>query len=180
MRELSQHILDALQNAREAKASAVDLVIEEDLAADRLTIVVQDNGRGIGRDHLRRIFDPFFTTRSTRRVGLGLPLFKAAAERCNGDLTIRSQAGEGTTLRATFQHSHIDRPPLGNITSTLMTVILAGGCDLHYVHRREGRTFEFRTADMRAELGDVPLTHPAVRGWLKDFVAQGEAALRES
>lgn len=179
MRELSQHVLDALQNALEAEASAIDLMVEEDLAGDRLTVVVRDNGRGIRQDHLRRIFDPFFTTRSTRRVGLGLPLFKAAAERCKGDLTVRSRAGEGTTLRATFQHSHIDRPPLGNITSTLMAVILAGGCDLHYVHRREGRTFEFHTADMRAELGDVPLTHPAVRGWLKDYIAQGEAALSE-
>ena len=179
MRELSLHILDALENSLEAGATLIELIVEEDLAADWLTITIQDNGRGMSEDQLARIFDPFFTTRSTRHVGLGIPLFRAATERCNGDLTIASQLGEGTTLRATFQHSHIDRAPLGNIAGTLLAVILSGSCDLRYVHRVDGREFEFSTEDIRIELGDIPLTHPAVRKWLRDFIDEGEESLRQ-
>ncbi|HET90566.1 MAG TPA: ATP-binding protein [Chloroflexi bacterium] len=180
MRELGLHILDALENSLAAGATCVELTIEEDLAADRLVITVHDNGRGMSAEQLACVFDAFYTTRTTRHVGLGVPLFKAAAERCNGDLTITSQVGEGTTLQAVFQHSHIDRAPLGNIQSTLLAFILFGSCDLHYVHRINGREFEFHTADMRTELEDIPLTHPAVRDWLQEFIAAGEAELRQN
>jgi len=139
MRELSLHILDAMQNSLEAGATLIELTIEEDLKADRLTITVRDNGRGMAEEQLARIADPFFTTRSTRHVGLGIPLFKAAAEHCNGALTVTSRLGEGTTLQATFQHSHIDRAPLGDIAGTLLAVILGQKCDVHYVHRIIGR-----------------------------------------
>jgi hypothetical protein len=178
MRELSLHILDAMENSLEAGATWIDLTIEEDPAADRLAIMIQDNGPGMSEGQLARIFDPFFTTRSTRYVGLGIPLFKAATERCNGSLTITSQPGEGTMLWATFQHSHIDRAPLGNITETLLAVILSGSCNLHYVHRVDGHEFAFSTKDIRSELDNVPLTHPAVRKWLRDFIDEGEESLQ--
>jgi hypothetical protein len=177
MRELSLHILDALENSLEAGATLIELVIEEDLAADWLTIAIRDNGRGMSEDQLARINDPFFTTRSTRHVGLGIPLFMAATERCEGSLAVTSQLGKGTTLKATFRHSHIDRAPLGDITGTLLAIILAGSSDLHYIHRLDGRHFEFGTADVRAELGDIPLTYPTVRTWLRDFIDEGEASL---
>lgn len=177
MRELSLHILDALENSLTAEATVIGLVIEEDATADQLTITIQDNGRGMTAAQLTQVYDPFFTTRNTRHVGLGIPLFKAAAERCNGDLTITSQLGKGTTLQATFQHSHIDRAPLGDMTSTLMAVILAGTCDLHYIHRVDGKEFEFNTAGIKAELGEIPLTHPAVRKWLQEFITAGEHEL---
>lgn len=177
MRELSLHVLDALENSLEAGATLIELVIEEDLAADWLTIAIRDDGRGMSEDQLARINDPFFTTRSTRHVGLGIPLFAAAAERCEGNLAVTSQPGKGTSLQATFRHSHIDRAPLGDITGTLLAVILAGSSDLHYIHRLDGHQFEFHTADVRSELGDIPLTHPAVRTWLRDFINEGEASL---
>jgi len=191
MRELSLHILDILQNSIEAGATLVELTIEEDLVTDRLNITVDDDGRGMSEAQATRIFDPFYTTRKTRHVGLGLPLFKAAAERCNGDLIVTSQLGKGTTIRAAFQHSHIDRAPLGDVISTLLSFILANKCDLHYIHRVKKRRqedmgtqthgdtetveFEFHTAAIKAEMGDVPLTHPQVRRWLQEFIAEGEA-----
>ena len=178
MRELSLHILDALENSLTAEASLIELIIKEDVTADQLTITIQDNGRGMTEAQLARVYDPFFTTRNTRHVGLGIPLFKAAAERCNGDLTIASQLGKGTTLRATFQHSHIDRAPLGDMTSTLIAVILAGVCDLRYVHWVDGKEFEFSKVDIKAELGEIPLTHPAVRKWLQEFIIEGEQELK--
>jgi hypothetical protein len=191
MRELSLHILDILQNSVEAGATRVELTIYDDLAADRLTITVGDNGRGIPPEKLPKLFDPFYTTRSTRHVGLGLPLLKAAAERCNGDVTLASEVGVGTTLTATFQHSHLDRAPLGDLTGTLLTFILGGACDLRYMHRVRAKgergsggageqEFAFDTAEIRAELGDVPLNHPDVREWLRQFIIEGEAALTRS
>jgi hypothetical protein len=177
MRELSLHILDALQNSLEAGATFVELIVEDDLAADRLTITIRDNGRGMDEAQLARVFDPFFTTRKTRHVGLGIPLFKAAAQRCNGDLIITSRVGKGTTLVATFQHSHIDRAPLGDVAGTLMAFILGGRCDVHYLHRVDGQEFEFHTAEIKAELEDMPLSHPAVREWLQEFITRGEAEL---
>jgi len=196
MRELSLHILDILQNSVEAGATRVELTIDEDLAVDRLTITIEDNGRGIPPEKLPNLFDPFYTTRSTRHVGLGLPLLKAAAERCNGDVTLASEVGVGATLTATFQHSHLDRAPLGDLTGTLLTFILGGACDLRYVHRVRGAgergsrgageqgsggvrewEFAFDTAEMKVELGEVPLTHPDVREWLRQFIAEGEAEL---
>lgn len=181
MRELSLHILDILQNSVEAGATLVELTIEEDSIQDRLTIAVSDNGCGISEERLQQVFDPFHTTRRTRHVGLGLPLLKAAAQRCGGDVTIRSQVGVGTALEATFQRSHIDRAPLGDMTSTLLSFVLGGRCDLHYAHRVCGpkgdRVFELQTADIKAELGDVPLSHRQVREWLREYIVDGETAL---
>jgi len=177
--ELSLHILDVLENAVEAGATRVGLRIEEDLEADRLTIEIIDNGKGMDEETLARVLDPFFTTRRTRHVGLGLPLFAAAAERCNGALHVESQVGQGMRVVVTFQHSHIDRAPLGDVKGTLLAFLMTGRpIDLHYVHRMDGRTFEFDTAELRAELGDMPLTLPAVRRWLGEFIGEGEGELR--
>jgi hypothetical protein len=177
MRELSLHILDVLQNSLEAGATLVELAIEEDLGADQLVISVRDNGRGMDQATLARVVDPFYTTRKTRQVGLGIPLFQAAAERCNGSLTISSKVGKGTEVRAVFQHSHLDRAPLGDMTGTLLSFILGGVCDLIYVHRVNDRQFTLSTAEMRAELGEISLSHPVVREWLREYIAEGEGSL---
>ena len=177
MRELSMHILDALENSLAAGATRVELIIVEDLTADHLNITIRDNGRGMSAEQLARVFDPFYTTRRTRHVGLGLPLFRAAAQRCAGDVTLESEPGAGTTLYAAFQHSHLDRAPLGDMASTLLTFLLGGVCDLYYRHRVGDREFSFDTAEFRAALGEVPFSHPDVRRWLQAFMVQGEEAL---
>ena len=178
MRELALHILDVLENAMEAGATRVDLTISEDSAEDRLVIEVADNGRGMSEEVLRHAGDPFYTTRTTRHVGLGIPLFQAAARRCNGDLTIASQPGVGTRLTATFQRSHIDRAPLGDMRSTLLATLLSErAMDIRYRHRVDEREFAFDTAEMRQALQGVPLSHPAVREWLDAFLAEGFAEL---
>lgn len=183
MRELSLHILDILQNSLEAGASRIELFLEEDLTKDTLSITVVDNGRGMNADQIARATDPFFTTRTTRHVGLGLPLFAAAAERCAGSFEIKSTPGVGTTVVAKFQHSHIDRAPVGNIGDTLIAFVMSESfsrtCDLHYSHRVADRTFEFDTTVIREELGDIPLTHRMVRDWLREFISEGEKALYE-
>jgi anti-sigma regulatory factor (Ser/Thr protein kinase) len=178
VRELSLHILDALQNSVEAGATRIQLRIEESLRDDILQITIVDNGRGMNEDLKEKVLDPFVTTRTTRHVGLGLPLFAAAAERCNGGLRINSRPGVGTTVVVTFQHSHIDRAPLGDMTATVMAVILSEhSVDIHYKHTVDGRTFELDTAEVRRELAEVPLSHPLVREWLASALYEGLASL---
>jgi len=179
--ELSLHILDLLENAIEAGASRIKLAIEEDLSKDLLRITVNDNGRGMDKATLERARDPFLTTRSTRRVGLGIPLFAATAEHCNGSFRIESTPGEGTIVAATFQHSHIDRPPIGDMVITLLSVILGQEhVDLCYRHQVNGREFEFDTEEVRTRLGEVPISHPLVRKWLKGYLQEGLSALYSS
>ena len=188
MRELSLHILDALENSVEAGATRLELLIKEDLKKDVLEIVIRDNGRGMSKEFVQQVLNPFVTTRTTRHVGLGLPLFAAAAHRCNGDLRIESELGVGTTVTATFQHSHIDRAPRGDIPGTLLAIILSDRpVDVLYKHcycvpgrrgRVDRRTFELDTAEVRRELGTVPLSHPPVREWLETTLREGMEGLK--
>lgn len=168
-----------MENAVEAGATRIEIRIDEDLGADRMVIEVADNGRGMTPEVMQRILDPFFTTRKTRHVGLGLPLFAAAARQCEGDLTIESELGKGTRVKAMFRLGHIDRAPLGDMPSALMAILLSGRpVDVAYVHRVGEAQFAFDSADVRRELGDVPLTHPAVRRWLWETLREGEESLR--
>jgi hypothetical protein len=112
---------------------------------------------------------------------LGLPLLAAAARRCEGDVSVESEPGRGTRVEATFRHSHLDRAPLGDITSTLLAVVLAQApVDVAYTHQVDGRRFEFDTAQVRAELGDLPLGQGPVRQWIEQTVREGEASLRQA
>jgi hypothetical protein len=177
--ELSLHILDVLQNSIEAGAKRIELCIVEDQAADILRISIRDDGRGMSGDMSERVLDPFFTTRTTRHVGLGLPLFAAAAERCNGRLDVDSTPGVGTAVAATFQLSHIDRAPLGDLVSTLLAVMLSDqSVDLYFRHRVDERLFELDTKEIQSTLQPVPLSHPRVREWLKSALEEGLASLQ--
>lgn len=178
MRELSLHVLDVMENAVEAGASRIKIRIDEDTEADCMCIEVADNGRGMTQEMVKAVLGPFVTTRTTRHVGLGLPLLAAAAHRCGGDLAIESELGKGTQVRATFRHSHVDRAPLGDMPTALMAILLARqAVDLNYAHSVDGEEFQFDTAEIRQELGDVPLTHPKVREWLYAMLQEGEGSL---
>jgi hypothetical protein len=167
-----------VQNAIEAGASRVEILIEEDFRADILRIEVRDNGRGMSEDQVARVMDPFYTTRETRHVGLGLPLLLEACRRCEGDLTIRSRPGEGTCIQATFRHSHIDRAPLGDMPAVLLTVLFSEKpIDWLYIHKVDEQEFQLDTAEIRKELADVPITHPKMRKWLLEFLTNGEKDL---
>jgi anti-sigma regulatory factor (Ser/Thr protein kinase) len=176
--ELSLHLLDMIQNAVEAGASRIKITIDENLEADTLFMEVQDNGKGMSEDQIAKARNPFFTTRKTRHVGLGLPLLMEACRRCDGDLNIRSKPGRGTTIRATFRHSHIDRAPIGDIPSALLAALLAEKpVDWLYSHRVNEKVFRVDFSEIRKELIDVPVSHPKVRRWLLDFLQEGENSL---
>ena len=184
MRELALHILDIVENALEANARHIELIVVEDHSTDRLTITVRDDGQGMDAETVLKVRDAFYTTRTTRHVGLGIPLLDAATERCAGGLDIQSTPGKGTTLTATFQHSHVDRAPLGDLPGTLMGILLRDRAfDLSYTHRIRvdsgEHLFKLDTCEIKQQLGDVPLATPAVRRWLGEYIAQGEKGLKE-
>ena len=175
MKELSLHLLDIAQNSIAAGARHVDLTVEEH--GGLLQLTVADDGRGMSPEFLANVTDPFTTTRTTRKVGLGLPLLRLAAEQTGGGLRVESQLGVGTTVTATFHADHIDCPPLGDTASTvaLLAQGLPDGMELTYTRRTERGEFRFDTAAIRAVLGpDVPLSEPEVAEWMRSYVAEGE------
>ncbi len=138
MEDLSLHILDIAENSIEAKASKVEIKVIEDKKKDLLTIEIKDNGQGIDKETLKKVLDPFYTTRTVRKVGLGLSLLAQATEESGGDIEIKSKVGKGTKVKATFQYSHIDRKPLGDIEKTLTTLIVGNpGVNFVYEHRKD-------------------------------------------
>lgn len=174
MKELSLHILDIAQNSISAEADVLRIAIIEDLAADRLTIKIKDDGVGMDEETVTRVTDPFYTTRTTRKVGLGIPLFKAGAEACDGHFAIHSEPGVGTEIEATFRHSHIDRVPLGNMTDTLIAIITADlEMDLIYTHCVGREKFTLNTREIKKILGDVPLDQHDVISWLRSYISEG-------
>ena len=178
MRELSLHILDVIQNAVEAGATRVQVSIVEDAEEDRMEIEILDNGRGMDAEILEQVKNPFYTTRATRHIGLGVPLFLAATRQCEGDLSLDSEPGKGTRLRATFRYSHIDRAPLGDLPEALFAILLSEHpVDIDYIHRIGTREFRFDSSEIREELAPVPLNHPRVRNWLMEVLREGEADL---
>jgi anti-sigma regulatory factor (Ser/Thr protein kinase) len=180
MRELSLHILDILQNSIAAGATRVIVSVEADSRTNRLTIRIIDNGRGMNPDFVSKVRDPFVTTRTTRKVGLGIPLFAAAAEACDGGLTIESQPGHGTTISTVFALNHIDRAPFGDITSTMVDAIVANPeISFRYEQRVDGLQFSLDTDEIHTELCEVPITDLAVIKWIKDYMTQQITAVGE-
>lgn len=181
MREIALHLLDIAENSVAADAETVEITIEENVNEDELRLVVEDNGRGMDQQMVARITDPFVTTRTTRKVGLGIPLFKAAAEACNGYLTIDSQLGEGTRLEAVFQHSHIDRMPLGDLPSTLLTLVV-GFPEVHWIfhyHFNDTR-FTFDDKPIKEILDGVPLSEPSVLTYIRETLEEGIRSARHA
>jgi len=163
LRELSLHILDIAENGITAGGDCIHILVEEARATDLLTIKITDNGQGMPAEKIKKLTDPFVTSRTTRRVGLGLSLLTAAAERCDGRLTVKTEPGAGTEVEATFRYSHIDRAPLGNMAATITTLIMGNPLiDFVYTHIIDGEEFTLDTRELKTEMGDLSLTNPAV------------------
>ena len=171
MRDLSLHLLDIIQNSVKAGALRIEAEFSADPAMNLLTMVVRDNGCGMPPELARRVTDPFVTTRTTRSVGLGLPLLKEQCELTGGRLTLESEVGTGTVLTAELGLDSIDRLPLGEISSTWVVLILADPLiDYRLVMQSPGRRFELGLAEVREQLQEVPLSEPAVLEWIKDYI----------
>ena len=175
MKELSLHILDIVKNSVKAGATLIGIDVTESVQENKLSIVISDNGCGMSKEFLARVRDPFTTTRTTRKVGMGIPLFEAAALQCEGAFDITSEEGVGTVVTAVFQNDHIDRAPLGDMAET-MTTLVSGSpeIDFCYTHITDDHRFVFDTRTIREELGpEVPLDLPDVLLWMDAFLREG-------
>jgi signal transduction histidine kinase len=179
MRELSLHLLDIAENSVAAGAQNITIRVCEDLAGDRMFLSIQDDGKGMDAETAAKIVDPFVTSRTTRKVGLGLPLLKEAAEFCNGYLRIDSTLGQGTLVEVGFQHSHIDRMPLGDLASTILTLLISS-LEIHWVFEYQVNQDRFILDDapIKQELEGIPLSDPLVIGYLRELINQGVAGLQ--
>ena len=178
MKELSLHLLDIAQNSLAAGAQHLDISLTED-GAGRLEITVSDDGRGMTPELLARVTDPFTTTRTTRKVGLGLPLYRLAAEQTGGSLAIQSAVGRGTVVTAVFCRTHLDCPPLGDLAGTVALLIQGSpGVSLTYRHTTPSGAAALSPAQLTDARGeDVSLSEPAVFAWIRDYLSEQEAQI---
>ena len=178
MKELSLNILDVAENSVKAGASLIGIELDE--TEELLTLRITDNGCGMTPEILAGVTDPFYTTRTTRKVGLGLPLLKLAAEQTGGTMTVTSRhesvhpADHGTEVTATFYKNHIDCTPMGDVVSSIITLI-QGNPEREFLfrHRRPQGTVELDTRQIRETLGDaVPLNNFEVLQWITDYLRE--------
>ena len=180
MRELSLHILDIIENSRRAEANLIKIIIEENIKNNLLKIIIEDNGNGIEQDKLQSITDPFITSRTTRDVGLGLSLFKSAAENCAGNFKIDSEINKGTKVEAEFQYDHIDRAPLGDMTSTISNFIATNGenVDVVYQHFYRDKSFKIDSREIKAELDDLSIQSRQIIAWIREYIGENLEEIR--
>ena len=175
MLELSLHILDIVNNSVKANANLIRITIDEAIEKNVLDIVIEDNGCGMDKEFLASVTDPFKTTRTTRKVGMGLSLFKAAAENTGGYLTIDSKKNVGTVVKVRFTYNHIDRQPLGDMSETMVSLMSGNEkIDFLYEHKRNDKSFTLDTRKIKEILGEeISLGSPEIVLWLKDYLKEG-------
>jgi anti-sigma regulatory factor (Ser/Thr protein kinase) len=174
LRELALHLLDIAENSIAAGAVNIHILVKEDITHDRLQMEVKDDGKGMDEEMVKKAMDPFITSRTIRKVGLGIPLLKEAAEACNGSLKIESAPGAGTTLVVDFQRSHIDRMPLGDLAGTFLNLVVTVpqvNWTIQYYANEE--QFAFENEPIRRELRDIPATDPMVLAFLREMIESG-------
>jgi hypothetical protein len=176
--DISLHILDITQNSVRAGATKVTIEVIENEDENLLAFIIRDNGSGMTEDQLSRLHDPFFTTRTTRRVGLGVPLLKQTAEQAGGGLTVTSAPGEGTTVEARYQLDSIDRPPLGDVAATIWTLIVSNPrVEFEYTHKINGGRFELSTVALKSLLRRRHLGTPRLARALRKYISENEERL---
>lgn len=179
MNDLSLHIIDIIQNSISAGATLITLRVEEDTERDLLVMEVGDNGRGMTQEQVEKLSDPFFTTRTTRRVGMGIPLFRQSAEQAGGSLEVISEVGKGTTVRAEFGLNHIDRPPMGDIANSFILMVSANPeLDFVFDYTVNGQQYLFDTREVKEALDGISLAEPAVIRMLTEMVSANIDDLR--
>lgn len=173
MRELSLNVMDVAQNSVRAEATLVTVTVTESDKEDFLTISIEDNGCGMTQEQVQQVIDPFFTTRTTRKVGLGVPLFKLSAEQTGGSFDIQSELGRGTKTTATYVKSHVDMTPLGDINSTISILIRCNpDIDFVFIRSTDSGSFTLDTRELREVLEGVPLDTPDVVEWIEQFLEE--------
>ena len=179
MREIALHLLDIAENSAAADSHNISIEVHEDLFRDLLSASVTDDGRGMDAETVKNVQDPFYTTRTTRKVGLGIPLLKLAAEQAEGSFSLQSEPGKGTKVEAIFRYSNIDRMPLGDLSSTFLTALVSHPM-IHWIFGYRitdnvgtSQEFAFDDAELKGELGDLSLTEPEILTFVRSMIEEG-------
>lgn len=181
MNDLSMHILDIVQNSISAGATLIVIVVDEDIKNNILLISIKDNGKGMTPQQVSKLSDPFFTSRTTRKVGMGIPLFKQSAEQSGGTIKIDSEVGKGTCVEATFGYDNIDRPPLGDVANAVILLVSSNpDLDFEFVYRYNGEEYEFKTAEVKEILEGMSLNNPSVIKYLSEMLSENVNSLKKS
>ena len=183
MREISLHLLDIAENSVAAQSHNICIEVYENLQNDLLSVSVTDDGRGMDAKTAQQVLDPFYTTRTTRKVGLGIPLLKLAAEMAEGRLSLVTESGKGAKVEASFRHSHIDRMPLGDLAVTFLALLVSyphiHWVFIYQVKDKDGRSddFNFDDVELKTMLGDTPMTEPERLKFVRSMFEEGIEAL---
>ena len=173
-------MLDIAQNSISANAALIEIELIEDTGANDLMIGIYDNGKGMTPEQVENVRDPFFTTRTTRKVGMGIPLFRFAAEMTGGKLEIDSEVGVGTKVKAYFKTDHLDFTPIGDMASTMISLITMNlNIDFVYRRRIDEKEFTVDTRQLKEILGDVPLNEPSIAMWITQYINENTKQLME-
>ncbi len=172
------HVYDLMENSTAANATEVRLTIRDSLKDNVYAFTIEDNGKGMSPEFMARVTDPYTTSRTTRKVGLGLPLIKMNTENCGGGMRLQSELGKGTKLEFWFQHNHWDRPPMGDLAGTIV-MLCAAHEDIHiiYKHITDQDEFVFDTDEIHEALDGMSMNDVKVMSWLKDMVQENLVAI---
>ncbi len=172
------HVYDLMENSTAANSTEVKLTIRDSLKDNIYAFTIEDNGKGMTPEFMAKVTDPYTTSRTTRKVGLGLPLIKMNTENCGGGMKLQSEVGKGTRLDFWFQHNHWDRPPMGDIAGTIV-MLCAAHEDIHiiYKHITDEDEFVFDTDEIHEALDGMSMNDVKVMGWLKDMVQENLEAI---
>ena len=179
MNDLSMHILDIIQNSLSAGASLIELDVWEDVLNNLLTITIKDNGKGMTPEQVAMVTDPFFTSRTTRKVGMGLPLYRQSAEQSGGALKVASKVGAGTSVTATFGYDHFDRPPMGDLANAVVLMMSANPDHFfRFTYQYNDRTYSINTQEITEALDGLPIHDVGVIKMIQQIIDDNMAALR--
>ncbi len=174
MQEIAMTILDIVYNSIRAKASLIKILIKDSIKDNVIDILVEDDGCGMDEEAIRHVIDPFYTTRTTRKVGLGVPLFKQMVEDTGGQFHIESKVGIGTKIQGCFVKNHLDTPPMGDIIETMMTLLQADeSIDYYFEYTTDENSFIFDTKQIKEVLDGVKINEPEILLWLKNYMKEG-------
>lgn len=173
MKELSMHVYDLMENSTAANSTLVELTIKDSLKENIYAFTIKDNGKGMSPEFLAKVTDPWTTSRTTRKVGLGLPLIKMNTENAGGGMKIESEVGKGTVLNFWFQHDHIDRPPMGDLAGSLV-MLFSAHQDIHfiYTHITDEGEFVFDTDEVKEALDGMPMNDVHIMKYLKEMIQE--------
>jgi hypothetical protein len=181
MKNLALHILDIAENSVRAEARTIFISINESVSDNTYNLSIEDDGNGMPAELLMNVTDAFTTTRTTRKVGLGLPLLKQHAEMCNGSLAIQSEPGKGCKVHAAFTHNHIDKPPTGDIPGVIR-ILTSGNRNIRivYSHTTDSGRFEFDSDQVKSELGETEFYNPLIQKYIKEMIYENLTEIKVS